>query len=87
MFTKCVFIAASVCLSTAATALPTKPRAIAAVETRVAPSNIRVLENIIERVQVDALIDQIVSSKDVLQARNRGVSYASIAPTKSRNRS
>ena len=87
MIVKCFAIAAAVFFSTGAAAKPLTSRAGAVAQTRTVAARTFALEKIIGQVQLDALIDQIVSSDEIAATTRRGVAYANIGSTRLRNRS
>ncbi|WP_299645645.1 hypothetical protein [Sphingomonas bacterium] len=79
-------MAAALCAATGASAQSVTFRT-AATQSRPAVARSVVLDNIIGRVQLDALIAQIVSSDDVKPAQRRELAYAKVNSTRLRSRS
>lgn len=87
MFAKSLTIVAAMCISSVAAAQPPAKANIAS-PARPAAARGAVLDNIIGRVQMDALINTIVASdNDAPKAERRNVAYAEANAARLRNRS
>lgn len=91
MITKSIIFVAALCIGTGVSAQPMKTGRIVATSPRsTMKTHHVVLENIIGRVQMDALIAQVVSDAPALVARDdarRGGTYAAVGSVAARSQS